>query len=474
MNLETRIENYIKTKQMLSKGDRVLVSVSGGPDSVALLSVLIQVSEKWSLNLNVMHFNHGLRGKESEEDEVFVTRLCHELGIPCCVKKLNLKPSTSLTQPSSLQELARNRRYEILTRMALEIGAKKIAVGHTADDQAETLIMWIVRGAGSLGLSGIPPVRDPYVIRPLLETSRSEILGYLQRRELEYRTDSSNNKPMYWRNQVRQEVMPILKRYNPNVTKTIARQADIVREEEAYLSQLAHQALEQVQEVKTSNGLTLNRDRLVNLPLAMQRRVLRMAIREVSGTTQMSSFDTIEAVLKQVVKGRSGVWGRLQDVCITREYELIRFSCSQMSMPAPQSINQMYQFVAIPSQVVWPLTGQTMNVSTSLSSEQNVLKDLNRNRAIFDADAFSPSLVLRNWKAGDYFYPFGMDGKRKKLQDFFSDVKVARSQRSKVPLLVAPEGIIWVGGYRTDHRFRVTEATRTVLMVDLSQAGSSI
>ena len=473
MTFEARIEDYIKTKQMLVKGDRVLVSVSGGPDSVALLSLLHQLSEKWSLCLSVVHFEHGLRGEESQEDAVFVTHLCHKFGIPCSVKKLNLKSSVSLTKQSSLQELARNSRYEILSRMSIETGANKIAVGHTADDQAETVIMWMVRGAGSLGLSGIPPVRAPNVIRPLLGTSRSEILRYLKHQVMEYRTDSSNDKPMYWRNQVRQEVMPILKRYNPNVTKAIARQVDIVREEEAYLFQLAQQALEQVQKVKTSNGVTfLHRDRLMNLPVAMKRRVLRMAIQEVSGTSQMPSFDTIETIMQQVVAGQSGSWVTLHGVEIVREYELIRLSSSQMSTVLAQSIHKAYQSVAIPSQVVWPLTGQTLAVSTSQNSQHGSLKDLNRYHAIIDADAFSPSLVLRNWKAGDYFHPLGMGGKRKKLQDFFSDIKVPRFCRSIVPLLVAPEGIIWVGGYRLDHRFRVTEATQTVLKVGLSHPSS--
>ena len=469
MNLEDHIEDFIKANQMFVAGDHVLISVSGGPDSVALLSLLDLLSNKWCLTLRVVHFDHGLRGMESEADALFVTRLCQKLSIPCVVKQLNLNSFDRFPHGSSLQEYARDIRYQELARMASETGANKIAVGHTADDQAETIIMWMVRGAGTGGLCGIPPVRDSHIIRPLLNTNRIELLSYLKRRELTYRIDSSNDSPTYWRNRVRQEVMPILKRYNPNLSKAIVRQADIVREEDTYLTQLAGETLEQIQESKTNNCTTLCCTPLLNLPLALRRRVVRMAIQEMSKMSQMPRFDAIETILNQIVIGQSGSWVELHGVSIVREYEYIHFYSSQDSHIPSRPSEETCQTVAIPSQVVWALTGQTMYISTRSSSMYGAMNNLNRYQARLDADAFSPSLVLRNWKVGDQFHPLGMGGKRKKLQDFFSDIKLERSQRHRVPLLVAPEGIIWIGGYRLDHRFRVTESTQTFLVASLSE-----
>ena len=470
MNLENRVEDFIVANHMLEAGDRILVSVSGGPDSIALLSLLDWLRKKWNLSLHVVHFDHGLRGAESDADTLFVMNFCQEFSLPCVVKRLQMNVGDGHFQGSSLQEYARNIRYQELVRLSVETGAHKIAVGHTADDQVETMIMWMVRGTGTKGLCGIPPVRNPHIIRPLLATSRSELLAYLKGRGLSYRMDSSNDKPIYLRNRIRQEVMPILKQYNPNVIRAIVRQADIVREEDTYLTQLAREALASVQQSKVENNLTLHRRRLMNLPLAMQRRVLRMVIQEVSGKVTMPRFDVVERALKHIVTAQSGSQVDVNGVTIAREYEQICICPLQANLTVSPTVQPM----DVPSQVVWTLTGQTMNLSTEVSGIQGRLSETNVCHARFDADVCSSLLVLRNWRDGDHFYPLGMGGKRKKLQDFFSDVKLERSKRHTVPLLVAPEGIVWVGGYRLDHRFRVTDSTKIVLVANLSEEPKSV
>ncbi len=447
-----------------------MVAVSGGPDSVALLSLFNGLRDEWRLKLHVVHFDHGLRGRESDADVLFVRTLCEGLAVPCIVKRLAMNGADRRSQGSSLQEYARNRRYHELASLAEELDADKIAVGHTADDQVETMIMWMVRGAGTKGLSGIPPVRPPHIIRPLLSTSRAELLEYLQVRKLSYRIDSSNDKPIYLRNRIRHEVMPILKQYNPNLIRAVARQADVVRAEDRYLDQLAREALVQVQQSKAKQRLTLHRTRLLNLPLAMQRRVLRMAIREVSGTLTMTGFDTIEAGLTHIVSAQSGLSVDVNGVSIVREYDQVHVCSFQGEWVTTRTSKPM----DVPSQVVWPLTGQSMDVSTALSVTQEAVKQMNGSQVRFDADTCSSSLVLRNWSPGDHFFPLGMGGKRKKLQDFFSDIKLARSLRHTIPLLVAPEGIVWVGGHRLDHRFRVTTSTRHVFVANLSEVSESI
>ena len=453
---------------MLDAGDHVLVSVSGGPDSVALLSFLHVLSKKLCLTLSVVHFNHGLRLTESEEDALFVAHLCQDLAIPCVVRQLDMKSLSPCLQGLSLQEAARNIRYQELARLASDLGANKIATGHTADDQAETMVMWLLRGTGTGGLGGIPPIRDPHVIRPLLAFGRSELLLYLKEQGLTYRIDSSNAKPIYLRNRIRKEVVPLLKQYNPNLNRTIARQADIVREEDIYLDQLARGILTNIQQVKTANKLTLDRTGFLHLPLAMKRRVVRLVVQEMTMLVHMPGFDSVDTIMRYIANGRSGSKVAVHGVSVSREYEHINFLSLDAHSPFWKD-GFRSQGVAIPSQIVWPLTGQTIDVSLLSDATRGAKIDSHPHLAKFDADSFSYPLVVRSWKAGDRFHPLGMGGRKKKLQDYFSDIKLERSQRHRVPLLVAPEGIVWVGGYRMDHRFRVTGATQKVLVANLSE-----
>jgi len=469
MTVISHIEKFMNMKQLLVNDDHVLVSVSGGPDSVGLLSLLHGLREKLNLTLTVVHFDHGLRGQESEEDGNFVVRLSQTLELFCIVEKLHVQVADVQVSGCGLQEYARNIRYQHLFRIAAETGATKIATGHTLDDQAETVVMRMIRGAGTAGLCGIPAIREAQIIRPLLRTSREELLSYLQKQGLRYRVDSSNQKLMYLRNRVRHEVMPLLKQYNPNVAQTLARQAEIACEEEAYLHQLTLTALAHVQKGQTKNMLSVCRAGILDLPLAMQRRVIRLVIQTVMEVEVGPAFDLVDTIVRHISKSRSGSTVIVHGVSITREYEDIHFYLIQRPLASTGADRDFSQELSIPGRVRWPLTGQILEVSPEASFLPGRNGESSPSLARFDADSFRYPLVLRSWHEGDRFCPLGMRGKKKKLQDFFSDIKLGRSQRSLVPLLVAPEGIVWVGGYRMDHRFRVTETTQRVLVAHLSQ-----
>ena len=455
---------------MLSHGDRIIVAVSGGPDSVTLLSVLASLRLSWGLDLMVVHFDHGLRGRESSDDAEFVKDLCEQLEVAVAVKHLNLPQAQMGNPASSLQQHAREARYETLFHMAEEQAATKIAIGHTADDQAETVLMWMIRGSGTGGLGGIPAVRPPYVIRPLLETSREEILTYLSLRKLNFRIDSSNGKPMYFRNKIRHELIPILKRYNPSLINVLSRQADIVREDHTYLEQLATNALIESKRNASFGLLNLQRGYLTTLPLAIRRRVIRLALQSLVDVRTWPSFDAVERVLEQVIDGQSGSAVVLYGIRIRRDYDNIYFEAEKSGSSIPKRSSMTTQTITIPSQSIWPLTGQTLKVSLETTSEESPI--MSPLQAKLDAETFSPNLVLRTWEPGDKFYPIGLEGKRKKVQDFFSDIKLERAKRKTIPILVAPEGILWVGGYRIDHRFQVTASTRHVLTASLSMESS--
>lgn len=473
--LARRVAATARARGLLKPADRVLVAVSGGPDSVALLSVLSALARSWDLTLQAVHVNHGLRGAESDEDASFVTGLCDRLGVPLVIERVPLRGPAGRRRGRSLQEEAREARYDAMVRVATALRMDKIALGHTADDQAETLVMWMLRGSGTAGLAGIPPARGPLVIRPLLDIGRAEITAYLEAQGLPFRVDSSNAKPLYLRNRIRHELLPALKRFNPGLLGVFKRQAEILREEDLYLEQVAIEHLARLTREAAAGECVVDRAGLLALPLALRRRVVRTLIRQTSGRVQGPRFGAVTAVLDRVVEGRSGAAITVPGAHVAREYGSIRFrSSGRTTADAPGSEAASLP-VPVPSTIRWPLTGQTIRVTLRdlSSAHRPALPPPSQSVAVLDADRFTLELAVRSWESGDAFRPLGMQGRRKKLQDFFADMKLPRAARRRVPLLVAPEGILWVGGHRPDHRFTATAASRRILIAELRDPASN-
>jgi tRNA(Ile)-lysidine synthase len=460
--LERSVAASARAMRLFAQGDHLLVAVSGGPDSVALLAVLASLTPSWRLRLSALHVNYGLRGEESEEDERFVSRLCVGLGVPLVCERIDLHHADGLPKGLSLQARAREARYATLRCVAATLGADKIALGHTADDQAETLLMWMLRGSGATGLAGIRPVREGLYVRPLLGASRADVLAYLKARGLTFRTDSSNAKPLYLRNRVRRDLLPLLKEFNPAVVDALTRQAAILRDEDRCLEQWTSEWIGRHVQRGAGRTLTVPRAELLALPIALQRRVVREVARQVTGGDHGPTFLAAESVLEKVVQGRSGSSLVLRGARVAREYDAI--ICSGLGAPAPAG--RTIEISHIPSTTVWPATGQRVR----LRMVAGAAAAPSRHAAQFDADRFTHRLVLRSWKPGDVFHPQGMGGRKKKIQDYFCDSKLPRGRRPAVPLLVAPEGILWIAGYRADHRFRVTPSTKRIVMAELLPA----
>lgn len=465
--LERHVAASARARRLFAEGDHLLVAVSGGPDSVALLAVLAALAPSMRLTLSALHVNYGLRGEESDEDQRFVSRLCAELGVPLTCERIELSRSATARGRSSLQARAREARYAALRRTAAARGASKIAFGHTADDQAETLLMWMLRGSGTAGLAGIPPVRDAIYVRPLLDVSRAEVLAYLKAKGLTFRTDSSNERPVYRRNQIRREVLPLLKRLNPSIVETLARQAAILRDEDACLERWVAEWMGRHVSTATDRSATVPRAALLDLPVALQRRVIRRILQQATGASYGSSFKATEAVLDRVVRGRSGSSLTLRGARVVRDYHDIRVIPGESADWRTGDALPFSLRVGLPSTAVWPPTGQTIRLRFAGAASEETGAPVGRLAARFDADQFTPQLELRSWRAGDVFHPQGMGGRRKKLQDYFSDIKLPRARRAAIPLLVAPEGILWIVGYRADHRFCATPSTRRVVVAEV-------
>lgn len=458
-----RIMKTIRDRGLFSPGQHLLLAVSGGPDSVALLSLMATLAPSWRLKLTVVHFNYGLRGSESDDDEAFVSSFCRARSIPFVVRRPILSKQR---RASSLQMLARWARYEAMKSLAHEIHADRIVTGHTANDQAETMLLWMLRGAGLTGLAGMPFIREQIIVRPLLKTMREEILAYLKQEGLSYRQDSTNLTGLYRRNRVRRDLLPVMEDITPGIVRLLERQADVLRADETYLEQVVEELHQSLVTVDTKRGQRFERDAFVALPDALKRRLVRRMLKLMDPEQRAPSLRVVENVLR-FVSGRSkGVRLSLKGVNVIRERERMivirRIGASdhraERSVVTPMTLS-------VPSTVYWPGTGQQIHVQEMTRQEaEPFLKHRTRDCAVFDMTRLSAPLVLRPWQAGDRMHPRGMGGKSKKLQDFFTDLKLSREERRRVPLLAAPEGILWVVGRREDERFVARKSTSRCLV----------
>lgn len=440
-----------------------MVAVSGGPDSVALLSILHQLRSPWTLTLTAFHCNYGLRGDESEEDQQFVETLCHSLAVPLHVRRVRVHTHRRTV---SLQAEARDIRYRLMQEIRMLCGADRIAVGHTADDQAETVLLWILRGAGLAGLSGMPAVRDDAVIRPLYETGRREILMYLHAAGLSYREDSSNAKPLYLRNRIRREVIPLLTQLVPSSIKTLCRLADLCRADDRYLDQEVTARTAAAVKWDSTGEWTLDRRILADLPLSLQRRCLRLLLCHGDPQQHPPSFHLIERVIRLASTSKSMSRVAIKTGHIVVTTDSLRF------LPVAEGHERHARYknddaprvsLPVPGELIWSGTGQRLQVQLQEHDRREPVPG--QEQILVDADRVTHSLIVRSWLPGDRFCPRGMGGHSKKLQDFFTDLKIPTARRDRIPLVVAPEGILWIVGYRQDDRWVPTSSTARCLVI---------
>jgi tRNA(Ile)-lysidine synthase len=459
----------VRQHQLFVPGQHLLVAVSGGPDSIALLSLLHRLARSWRLTLTTVHCNYALRGAESDGDESFVRDFCRERQLSLVIHRPML---VKRRQRSSLQAAARDARYDFMKQLAHEVGADRIALGHTANDQAETLLMWMLRGAGMAGLAGMSYAREDRIIRPLLAATREEVVAYLDHEGLTYRRDSSNEKPLYHRNRIRKELLPVITRLAPAAVRVLQRQADLLREDEQYLEQITNNLVRALVGYDSRGVQRVDRQAFIELPVALQRRLVRAVLRTYDEEGRASSVRVVESVRRVLLKGKSGARLSLKQALVTLDQGSMRFSPGvggdyRHGTDSGQGTREALP-IPVPSTVYWARTNQQIHVQLmTRRAVEEMGKAPSQGLVLFDADRFSEPLLVRAWQAGDRFSPYGMKGKSKKLQDFFTDRKVARHERGKVPLLVAPEGILWVIGMRQDERFVVRGGTARCLVVSV-------
>lgn len=471
--LLTHLVRTVRQHQLFVPGQHLLVGVSGGPDSIALMSLLHRLAQPWRLTLTAIHCNYGLRGAESDGDESFVRDFCQERQLSLVIHRPTL---VKRRQRSSLQARARDARYDFMRQLAHEVGAVRIAVGHTANDQAETVLMWMLRGAGMAGLAGMPYTREDGIIRPLLASTRGEVLTYLGQEGLTYRRDSSNEKPLYYRNRIRKDLLPVITRLAPAAVRVLQRQADVVREDERYLGQVTRDLVQTLVIPDSAGVQRVNLQAFMELPVALQRRLVRAILRTYDEEGRASNLHVVESVRHVLLQGKTGVRLSLTQALVILDQGSVQFcpvgGRDKGEAGAGQGKGESL-LLSVPSTVYWARTNQQIHVQRMArhDAEQGDVGS-SVQRALFDADRCSEPFLVRSWQAGDRFSPQGMKGKSQKLQDFFTDRKIARCRREEIPLLVAPEGILWVVGMRQDERFAVRRGTTNCLVVSVSHRDS--
>jgi tRNA(Ile)-lysidine synthase len=498
-----QVTEAVRRKRLIQPGGRVLVAVSGGADSVCLLALLHEMRERALLpgiDLRIAHVNYGLRGDESEEDEVFVRELGSKLGVPVDCERVRLMPKSGGT----LQSRARDARYAFFGRVLREHGMTAVATGHTADDQAETVLLWLMRGAGTSGLTGIPvkrtilagarapigmgsdapvcthppPVRQdaPFssgpragIIRPLLGVTRQQVLDYLTFRGMPYRSDSSNGTPRYRRNRIRQEILPALQSLNPRIVEALARGADILAADAAVLNGIERERWGVVAKDASSGLVVLDGDRLAAEPLGLQRRLVRRALAVVRQGQEGLTFRHVSDILERVLAGAPGAGLNLPGgLRVARHGALIvmDYGGSKGGARSPLAELTAGILLPVPGEVRIGPGGRRLLAAEGRGLSAGLPGD--RSMFTVDRDRCDGPLSVRTWRKGDWFCPLGMGGHRKKLQDFFVDRKVSRTLRGGIPLVVAPSGIVWVAGYRGDERFAAGPATAHPVMLSIA------
>jgi tRNA(Ile)-lysidine synthase len=467
-SLAGRVLATIRRRSLFPDGARVLAAVSGGPDSVALTRVLAELSAAGVLRLaGIAHLNHCLRGAASERDAEFCRRLAADRGLPFDVERCDVA-AIAARPGRSIEEAAREARYAFLERARIRLGADVVAVGHTRDDQAETVLLRLLRGAGSGGLRGIHPRRGT-IVRPLIDQRRQALMEYLEGLGERWVEDESNEDRAHRRNRLRHDVLPLLlAAEGASVVDVLARTADLASADEALLAALTAQARARLV-VDGADGAGLDPEAFAREPLALRRRILRGLLQEA--TRRAPSFQQVEGALRFVERGQAGALALSGCRVELSPGVRVLFSRAQSGRDTPGFASWVYS-LAIPGELLVPEAGLRLRAHVDAGEPPGgPTGPAERCRAHVDSPAVGPNLVVRAWHPGDRVRLADGSG-RKKVQDLFVDCKVPRAERHRIPILESMDGrIVWVAGHAVGGDFRVTRATKSVVVLSFEPLG---
>lgn len=456
------------------EGDCLVVGVSGGADSLALLHQLREIFGP--AVLQIAHLDHGIR-PGSAADAKFVAGLAQSWGIPFSGKQVDV-PELSKRQGWSLEEAARNARYEFLADVARTVGARIVAVGHNSDDQAETILLHFLRGSGLSGLRGMSPL-SPYpgapdlkLVRPLLYQSRDEIETYCNRHNLTPVVDETNSDPAYQRNRIRHQLLPALYSYNPQIKSQLLQLAAITAAEDDIVGALFDEIWPELFVQMGPGWLCLDRQAFGDLPTALKRRAIRRAVKTLNSDTADLSFKAVEQAVELANRTESGTETMLPEaLTMFVDYETLIFSREPAGIPVdlPQLLMDQTELLPIPGRVElandWRITAQFVEKEAEAE-----LREQNPWLAEIDLPG-RDFLTIRTRQSGERMQPLGLRGHSASLQDIMVNRKLAARLRDKWPLVATEDHVVWLTGHIIDHRVRVVENSRRVVRLTCERKG---
>ena len=456
-----QVKRTIDRYGLLEEGDRLIVGVSAGVDSMVLLHLLNAYREAFHVSLIVAHVNHGLRLGESEKEAELVQRESERLGLPFEYGQFNVKEFQKLGGLSP-QDAARSIRFHFFYDLLRKHGAQKIALGHNADDQVETVLLRLIRGSGLQGLKGILPIREEKVIRPLLETWRGEIESFALGEKVPFLVDSSNLKKDYLRNRIRLSLIPLIEGdYQSNFKEILLRTSTLLREENDYLERGAEEAYEKiVREEKDTLSFKFSEYR--SLHQAIQWRITRRILGKVYDRGMVMEEEEWSDVQKIYQKLHSSSPSFLLElthgVWLEKRYDIVSVGKGREKAIPPFEV----ELISPGHSFIEEIGKEVVIGETDVDEFRRTRGSLDT--AFMDLESLRFPLKMRNFRLGDRFCPLGIKGSQK-LKDFFIDHKIPKFERPKIPLLISGEMIAWIVGHRIDERVKVTEKTNKILKV---------
>ena len=456
--LELRVRQTIRDFGMIAPGEHVVVAASGGADSTALLVCLKTLAREKRLTLTAAHLNHCIRGAEGNADAEFTRRLCETLEIPCVTETMDVKKLAEETG-ENLEACARRVRYDFLRRTAQSAGARKIAVGHNRNDQAETAIFRFLRGSGIEGLSSIRPVLDNGVVRPLIDCSRELIRGYLRDKEVPWREDSTNAELHYARNRIRLELIPCLeKNFNPRLIDTLARETGMARETWDFIEKQSRAALANLR-AESEEGISLDAAGLLSLHPALQKQVLRLALKNGLGSAQNIGASHIESLLALCKKRAGG--GEIPLPGGGRGIRRFDRLLLQKHPPAPAA-DYSYP-LNIPGEIYVPEIRKLFRFTIIRRAGDMKTSRENRRQALLDPDLLPEPLVIRSRKPGDRYG----GAERGKVKKMLIDAKIPLDRRAALPMLAAGGVVVWIPGFRPARGYEARPESNACLLAEM-------
>lgn len=467
--MQDKVFKYIEDNSMIDKGDRVLVALSGGPDSICLLHVLNSLKDRLGIEILAAHVNHCLRGKEADNDEMYAKRFCENLGIDFYVKRIEID-KVAKERKISTEMAGRDERYSFFNELKEKYNIQKIAIAHNANDQAETLIMRIARGTGIEGLIGIRPIRDKIYIRPILSLTRTEIENYCKNNKLNPRIDKSNLEEVYSRNKVRLKAIPFIEEnFNKDAINALNRLAYSASKDVEFINEVVEEKyLELISE--EDDMIVISKKAFLEKE-AILTRIIRKALVDLSGVSNNFEMKHIYDVIN-LQKGNTGKKINLtNNVIVINEYGKIKMlknftkTTIAISKEVKLDVNDLYD-----EKIKILDTDYGRLTFTIIDNEGSINMKNNFNERYFSING-ACEITIRTRRDGDTIIPFGMNG-RKKIKDIFINNKVPKDKRDLIPLVLFDNEIVWIVGIRNSDLYKIKKEDKKLLRVNYERRES--